>query len=119
LKRDTIFPGVGFGLTICLQPIYFSEISPDRFRGQINTMTGVLIETGYASGSVLALPWILGRVNLWPYLFYICLVPNILALLLLIFLPESPKFLMAKNAKKKSVVKSLEYFGHASIEVML
>lgn len=111
-----ISSGFGFGLMMCLQPIYFTEITPDCYRGQINTMTGVLIESGYAFGAIMALPWLLGTAQLWPIMFYLSIVPNCIAIGVLFFVPESPKYLMAQKQPEKLVVASLKYFGHKNIQ---
>lgn len=109
--------GLGIGIMISLQPIYFSEISPDEHRGQINTMTGVMVEFGYSFGALIALPSLLGTLTLWPHLFYLELIPNIVAIFILMFLHESPKFLMAKKRDAKLICDSLVYFGHIDVEV--
>jgi len=105
------------GLLMCLQPIYFTEISPDEHRGFLNTIINLLAEFGFVFGSLVALPEFLGTDKCWPFLFWLEIVPNLLAFLVLPFLPESPKFLMSRDSSKDRVVRSLEFFQHKNIEV--
>lgn len=104
---------------MCLQPVYFAEISPDEFRGQLGTMTGVLIECGYALGAIVALPVLFGTEDLWPYMFWVEAIPNIMALILLPFLHESPKFIIACGKSEIEAENSLEFFQHKDIRVIL
>lgn len=78
-------------------------------------MTCCLVEIGFSFGSIIALPILLGTTTLWPFLFWIELIPNVLALIVLPFLPESPKYLMVNKNDRKAAVKSLEFFNHKHI----
>uniref|UniRef100_A0A915KTQ2 Major facilitator superfamily (MFS) profile domain-containing protein n=1 Tax=Romanomermis culicivorax TaxID=13658 RepID=A0A915KTQ2_ROMCU len=113
--------GFGYGISICLQPTYFAEVCDKSYSGFLGAITGMVIEFGFTLGAILALPDLLGTTVFWPWLHFVELSPNILALILLPFLPESPKFLMAENPilNRKLAVRSMQFFERQNIDGQL
>ncbi len=72
-------------------------------------MSEVVLEFGLLLGSIVGLPVLLGQVNLWPILFWLEICPSALALGILPFLPESPKFLLA-NGELEMARESILFF---------
>ncbi|KAG2469651.1 solute carrier family 2, facilitated glucose transporter member 6 [Polypterus senegalus] len=83
--------GVAGGITASSIPVYVSEISNPKLRGRLGScpqMTAVFGSLAlYALG--LALPW--------RWLAVAGEVPALIMLILLCFMPESPRFLISKN----------------------
>lgn len=99
-----ILGGVGVGLASMLSPMYIAEIAPARIRGnlvawnQFAIIFGMLVIyfvnfgiSKMGSGDL----W-LHRIG-WRYMFLSGTVPATLFLLLLFFVPETPRFLMMKG----------------------
>ncbi len=99
-----ILGGIGVGLASMLSPMYIAEIAPPKIRGnlvawnQFAIIFGMLViyfvNFGISkSGSGDA--W-LNAIG-WRYMFLSGAIPAILFLLLLFFVPETPRFLMLKG----------------------
>jgi MFS transporter, SP family, xylose:H+ symportor len=104
-----IIGGIGVGLASMLSPMYIAEIAPAKVRGnlvawnQFAIIFGMLViyfvnfgisKTG--SGDV----W-LNSIG-WRYMFLSGTVPAGLFLLLLFFVPETPRFLMMKGREEEA-----------------
>ena len=99
-----ILGGIGVGLASMLSPMYIAEIAPPKVRGnlvawnQFAIIFGMLViyfvNFGISkSGSGDAWLNVIG----WRYMFLSGAIPAILFLLLLFFVPETPRFLMLKG----------------------
>jgi len=97
--------GLGVGAASVLGPMYIAEISPANLRGklvglfQFNIVFGILV--AYFSN------YIIGLVNLgvfeWRYKLGIGAVPALVFFILLLFIPESPRWLVMKSKKKEAL----------------
>jgi len=112
-----IIGGVGVGIASLLSPLYISEISPPRIRGklvalyQLAITLGILVayfsnsglqnmSDGYESG-IDFIQWIIGK-EVWRSMFGTELIPAVLFLILVSFIPESPRWLIAVNKKESA-----------------
>ncbi|XP_061439928.1 solute carrier family 2, facilitated glucose transporter member 9 isoform X2 [Rhineura floridana] len=102
--------GIDGGVSLSALPMYLSEISPKQIRGSLGQITAILICVGVFSGQVLGLPEIFGKESLWPYLFGMIIVPSILQIAVLPFLPESPRFLLLEKHDTKAAEKAFQTF---------
>lgn len=106
--------GVGIGIASALAPMYIAEIVPARSRGvyvSINQLTIVLgilmaqvvnwlIAEPVGAGVDLEYSW---NVNEgWRWMFWACGVPALLYMILLIFIPESPRWLTLHGKYEKA-----------------
>lgn len=113
--------GVGVGMASGLVPTYISEFAPAKFRGRFGTcyqlalVLGILIayfsnlillknsiaaaelETGFFASSALVNKIFVSEV--WRAMFGAEILPAALFFLLLIFVPESPRWLLKENRK--------------------
>eukprot|EP00055_Hartaetosiga_balthica_P016597 m.105706 g.105706 ORF g.105706 m.105706 type:complete len:596 (+) comp9136_c1_seq8:175-1962(+) len=85
--------GVGSGLTIA--PLYMAELSPKKFRGALVSFNEVAINIGILLGFILGyafsgMPTDRG----WRWMLGIGGFPPVIILVSLIFLPESPRWLV-------------------------
>uniref|UniRef100_A0A060T916 ARAD1C40678p n=1 Tax=Blastobotrys adeninivorans TaxID=409370 RepID=A0A060T916_BLAAD len=88
--------GWGVGIGSVIAPLFITELSPPRFRGRLVTIASI-IRTGaqlvaYAIGA--GLQSVHGG---WRILVGISIVPTVIQSILLMFLPESPRFLVLKD----------------------
>ena len=94
-----IIGGLGIGGSSVLAPMYIAELSPAAWRGrlvglfQINIVLGILV--AYLSN------FLIGRMNFgaveWRWQLGIAALPAILFLIMLFFIPRSPRWLAMKN----------------------
>lgn len=109
-----IIGGLAVGAASVLAPAYISEIAPARYRGTLTTVQQVAIILGlfcafisnyiladYAgvSTAILFLDY-----EAWRWMFWMELIPAILFFVTLLFIPESPRYLVFsrqdENAKQ-------------------
>jgi len=114
-----VLGGLAVGAASVLAPAYISEVAPARFRGALSSLQQIAIISGlffaflsnyliahFAGGSTEILA---AGYEAWRWMFWIELVPAITFFFALLFIPESPRFLVAsrKSDKALAVLKSL------------
>ncbi|XP_048220177.1 solute carrier family 2, facilitated glucose transporter member 9 [Perognathus longimembris pacificus] len=100
--------GVDGGIALSALPMYLNEISPKEIRGATGQMTAIFICVGVFTGQLLGLPELLGKESTWPYLFGVIIVPAVVQLAILPFLPESPRYLLLEKHDETGAVKALQ-----------
>ncbi len=114
-----ILGGLAVGAASVMAPAYISEIAPARFRGTLSSIQQVAIIFGLFSafvsnyfladiaGASTAEFWM--GFQAWRWMFWIELIPASLFLIALMFIPESPRYLViSKNTEKaKRVLNAL------------
>lgn len=113
-----IIGGIGVGIASVLSPLYISEFSPPKIRGrlvamyQLSIVTGILLAYGsnwilqnysihhtvIPGGSGFLYKIFVGEV--WRSMFGMEMVPAMLLLVLLLFVPESPRWLIQAGRRK-------------------
>jgi len=95
--------GIAIGMASALAPIYISEIAPAAFRGRLGMMQQLAIVIGillaFISNYIISdsgLSFITHE-NEWRYMLGMAVVPSLLFFVLLLFVPESPRWLILKN----------------------
>jgi sugar porter (SP) family MFS transporter len=103
-----IIGGLGIGGSSVLAPMYIAELSPAKWRGrlvgcfQINIVLGILV--AYLSN------FLIGRMNFgaaeWRWMLGIAALPALLFLVMLFFIPRSPRWLAmtGRNAEALEVL---------------
>lgn len=106
--------GIGVGASTVTVPIYISEISPAGKRGrlvalfQFNIVLGILASylSNYLLGHFLH--------NSWRMMLAIQAVPSALLIIMLRFVPESPRWLIMNKRNMRQAVKTLKLINPAS-----
>jgi sugar porter (SP) family MFS transporter len=94
--------GVAIGLASTLSPLYIAEISPPRIRGLLVSVNQLAIVSGILlSYSVNYALTGAGPAN-WRWMFASAAVPSGLFLLALLFVPESPRWLVQKGRESEA-----------------
>src|ERR1700693_5222345 len=94
--------GVAIGMASTLSPLYIAEISPARRRGLLVSLNQLAIVTGILlSYSVNYLLTGAGPAN-WRWMFASAALPSAGFLLTLLFIPESPRWLMQKGREQEA-----------------
>ncbi|XP_077158442.1 solute carrier family 2, facilitated glucose transporter member 9 isoform X3 [Paroedura picta] len=102
--------GIDGGISLSALPMYLSEISPKQIRGSLGQITAILICVGVFTGQVLGLPEIFGKESRWPFLFGMIVVPAVIQVVILPFLPESPRYLLLEKHDIKAAEKAFQTF---------
>ena len=87
--------GIACGCFTGLVPLYISEISPLEFRGRIGSLNQLSLAIGLLTSQIVGIETLLGNKHDWPILIGVggC-APALAQLLLVLFIPESPKYLV-------------------------
>jgi sugar porter (SP) family MFS transporter len=94
--------GVAIGIASTLSPLYIAEISPARMRGFLVSLNQLAIVSGILlSYSVNYLLTGAGPTN-WRWMFASAAVPSVFFLLTLLFIPESPRWLVQKGREPEA-----------------
>ncbi|MBQ3634465.1 MAG: sugar porter family MFS transporter [Bacteroidales bacterium] len=117
--------GVGIGVASTLSPIYIAEISPTEVRGRLVSLNQMTIVIGILAAQVVN--WLLaepiaegatatdllnswnGQMG-WRYMFWAEGLPALAFLILVFFIPESPRW-QAVNDREVEAVKTLTRVG--------
>jgi len=111
-----IVGGVGVGLASMLSPMYIAEIAPPSIRGKLVSWNQFAIIFGmlvvYFVNYSIALKgnasWLVNTG--WRWMFASEAIPAFVFLILLLFIPESPRFLVMQN-KESSALRLLNKLG--------
>ena len=102
-----VLGGMAVGAASVMTPAYISEVAPAAYRGRLATIQQVAIISGLfvaflsnyllanVSGSAMAELW-LGFAT-WRWMFWIELLPAAVFLIALLFIPESPRYLISSG----------------------
>ncbi|KAK1577819.1 hypothetical protein Q3G72_025107 [Acer saccharum] len=88
--------GIGVGIIAYVVPVYIAEITPKNIRGAFTAANQLLLACGFS------LMYFLGTVVSWRPLAMIALVPCLLQVIGIFFIPESPRWL-AKIGQEKEL----------------
>lgn len=109
--------GIGIGLASNLSPMYIAEVSPSKVRGQFVSLNQLTIVIGILAAQLInwhiAEPVAAGAspsdiLNTWNgqegwrWMFWACAVPAILFFVFVLFIPESPRWLVSKGKTDKA-----------------
>ena len=100
--------GLGIGASSVIAPVYISEISPASFRGRLV----ILFQGNIVLGIVIALLSnkiiVTSYHGSWRLMLAVMAVPSLLYLILLRFVPESPRWLILHKSKYDEARKTLQ-----------
>lgn len=111
LYAGRILTGIGCGVISCTSPVYIAEIAAARVRGALGSVRGPAL----TFGALLA--YAMGILFHWRWLAFIGAVPPALLLILMIPLPDSPRWLLGKNFDNEAMDALLWLRGpHADVQ---
>ncbi|MDF7776558.1 sugar porter family MFS transporter [Sphingomonas sp. AOB5] len=116
-----IIGGMAVGAASVLSPAYISEVAPANIRGRMTTVQQVMIITGLtaaflANYYVTALAGvstnkIWADIEAWRWMYLLQAVPAAVFLIALFFIPESPRYLVAKGRNDEALAVLTKLFG--------
>lgn len=101
------FAGLAVGAASVLAPVYISEVTPASVRGRLSSVQQVMIIAGL-TGAFLVNYWLANTAGLstaifwlgypaWRWMFWAQVIPAGLYLILLLLIPDSPRYLVMKG----------------------
>ena len=112
--------GFGIGVASVMAPMYIAEIAPAKLRGRMGSMQQLAIVVGIfatglinwlilgASGGESTNDWLFG-IAAWQWMFLSMMVPAVIYGLLVLRIPESPRYLVSigEEAKAAEVLQTI------------
>ncbi len=107
-----VIGGMAVGAASVMSPAYISEIAPSHIRGRLTTVQQIAIISGlfiaFISNYILALSagasteifWL--GFEAWRWMFWMELIPAVGFFVALLFIPESPRYLVTIGAAEKA-----------------
>lgn len=92
--------GMGIGFASMSVPVYVAEAAPPTIRGALVTLNQLFITIGILISSVVAGAFSTDKENGWRYMLGLAGIPSIIQFIGFFFLPESPRWLMAKGREE-------------------
>jgi sugar porter (SP) family MFS transporter len=86
--------GLAIGVASVLAPLYIAEISPRAIRGRLVSLNQMAIVTGILLAYFVNWLFSFAGPSSWRWMFASAAVPSIAFLVALLFVPESPRFLV-------------------------
>jgi len=113
--------GMAVGAASVLSPAYISEVAPASIRGRLTTLQQIMIIIGLtiafvvnyflalSAGESTAPYW--AGIEAWRWMYLMQAVPAAIFLFALIFIPESPRYLVSKGREEKAESVLASLFG--------
>ncbi|XP_064165963.1 solute carrier family 2, facilitated glucose transporter member 3 isoform X2 [Anguilla rostrata] len=100
--------GLFCGMCTGLTPMYLGELAPTALRGAFGTLHQLGVVVGILVAQIFGLEFLLGSATLWPLLLALTAFPAVLQSILLLFCPESPRYLIINLNKEEEAQKALQ-----------
>lgn len=99
--------GLGIGFTSVTAPVYVSELAPPQSRGMLIGLYQFALTVGIALADLVG--YLLADQQAWRLMFGLAVVPTVLFLLVILTVPESPRWLFAHGREKDATNVLLSY----------
>ncbi|XP_072344627.1 solute carrier family 2, facilitated glucose transporter member 8 isoform X1 [Scyliorhinus torazame] len=97
LYGGRVLTGVASGVTSLVVPVYISETAHPKVRGLLGSTVQLMVVTGimgaYVGGMFLS----------WYWLAVLCSLPPAVMVVLMCFMPETPRYLLRKNQRVEAL----------------
>ncbi len=112
-----------------MSPAYIAEVASARYRGRLATVQQIAIISGLfcaflsnyllakAAGASTEALWL--GYEAWRWMFWMQAVPSLLFLVLLLSIPESPRYLVVKGRKADALTVLTRLYGPAQAQAKL
>jgi sugar porter (SP) family MFS transporter len=110
--------GLAIGMASTIAPIYISEVAPAKFRGRLGMLQQLAIVTGILLSFISNYVIVNGHLsfvhedNYWRYMLGAALIPSLIFFLLLLLVPESPRWLSLKGMSEEGLRIFEKIFGN-------
>jgi SP family arabinose:H+ symporter-like MFS transporter len=86
--------GIAIGVAALLAPLYIAEIAPARIRGRLVALNQMAIVSGILLAYFVNWALSFGGTESWRWMFAVAAIPSAGFLIALVFVPESPRWLV-------------------------
>ncbi|MBF5059320.1 hypothetical protein NEPTK9_000830 [Candidatus Neptunochlamydia vexilliferae] len=93
--------GFAIGISSATAPLYIAELAPRYIRGALVTINQLFITIGILSSYLIGLLFV--ESQSWRLMFAIAGIPAAIQFLVMVFFPESPRYLTNIGKKKKAL----------------
>lgn len=111
--------GLAIGLSSVLTPVYIAEVAPARNRGRLVSMNQLAIVVGILAAYVVG--WALAGIgqSSWRWMLGVAAIPAVGFFLGLLFIPESPRWLIShgQHGRGRSVLERIYGAAEADAQV--
>jgi len=133
-----VMGGIGIGIALNLVPVYIAEMAPSHLRGKFVSINQLMINIGVlaaqianwqislldtempakATAEIIRQSWN-GQMG-WRWMFGLQVIPSAIFFLLMIFMPESIRWLMkaGKNDKARHILEKIGGANYAETEIL-
>lgn len=117
LAIGRVIVGIAIGVASFTAPLYISEVSPANVRGKLVSLNQLMITIGIVA-SYLA-DYGLADIRGWRWMFGLAAIPAIILAVGLLFVPESPRWLMSRSrdAQARSVLERIRETSQVHAEI--
>jgi SP family sugar:H+ symporter-like MFS transporter len=92
--------GLAVGAASVIVPLYLAELAPTKIRGAIASLNQLMIVTGILVAYIVNLS--LAASGGWRWMLGLAVVPALVMLLGMLFMPETPRWLVAKDREPEA-----------------
>ncbi|XP_070309270.1 solute carrier family 2, facilitated glucose transporter member 8 isoform X3 [Odocoileus virginianus] len=107
LLGGRLLTGLACGIASLVAPVYISEIAYPEVRGLLGSCVQLMVVTG------ILLAYLAGWVLEWRWLAVLGCVPPSFMLLLMCFMPETPRFLLSQHKRQEAMAAMQFLWGSA------
>ncbi len=100
--------GAAVGVSSMLAPLYIAELAPEKYRGALVTLNQIAISTGVVVAYYV--DYVFAASANWRWMFMSAVIPSVLLLLGVLYLPETPRWLAARGkfAEAERILRRVE-----------
>lgn len=98
-----IIGGLAVGVASILSPMYIAEIAPAKYRGRLVSLNQLAIVVGILAAFFTNYLLVNTGENNWRWMLLVMAAPALLLFLSLFFVPESPRWLVAKGSHNQAL----------------
>jgi sugar porter (SP) family MFS transporter len=109
--------GIAIGLTSVTAPVYVSELAPPQSRGMLIGLYQFALTGGIALADLVGY-WLAGQ-HAWRLMFGLGAIPALFFLILVLTVPESPRWLVAHGRSSEAEVVLRSYSDEAGARLLL
>ena len=98
LVLGRVIIGLAVGGSTAIVPVYLSELAPTDARGSLSSLNQLMITIGILASYLVN--YAFAPIEGWRWMLGLAVVPSVVLMIGVIFMPESPRWLLEKRGEK-------------------
>lgn len=119
LMTARFLAGMAIGATLLVAPLYISEIAPAHKRGMLVTLNQLLIVIGTLAGFIVSYELAKFAPGSWRLMFFLGGTPAIALCLAMLWIPESPRWLLQKGKLEQATAVLRKVSAEADVQATI